>query len=54
MMETSGRLDYVRDWLGHRSSATTDAYLRTDNTERLRIAEAMGEFLRPMADAVAA
>jgi site-specific recombinase XerD len=54
MMEASGRLDYVRDWLGHRSSATTDAYLRSDNTERLKIAAAMGEFLRPMADAVAA
>jgi integrase len=54
MMETSGRRDYVRDWLGHRSSATTDAYLRSDNTEWLKMATAMGEFLRPMADAVAA
>jgi hypothetical protein len=47
-------LDYVRDWLGHRSSATTDAYLCSDNTERLKLAAAMGEFLRPLADAVAA
>jgi integrase len=54
MMETSGWLDYVRDWLGHRSSATTDAYLRSDNTERLKMATAMGEFLRPMAEGVAA
>jgi integrase len=54
MMETSGRLDYVRDWLGHRSSSTTDAYLRLDNTERLKMASAMSEFLRPMAEAVAA
>lgn len=44
-METSGRLDYVRDWLGHRSSATTDAYLRSDNTERLKLATQMSEFL---------
>jgi integrase len=38
MMEETGRIDVVRDWLGHRSSATTDQYLRSDNRERLAIA----------------
>jgi integrase len=38
MMEKTGHIDVVRDWLGHRSSATTDQYLRSDNRERLAIA----------------
>jgi hypothetical protein len=38
MMEKTQRIDLVRDWLGHRSSATTDQYLRSDNRERLEIA----------------
>jgi integrase len=45
MMELTKRIDVVRDWLGHRSSATTDRYLKSDNRERLAFAQAMGEQL---------
>jgi integrase len=45
MMELTKRIDVVRDWLGHRSSATTDRYLKSDNRERLAYAQAMGEQL---------
>jgi integrase len=45
MMELTQRIDEVRDWLGHRSSATTDRYLNLDNRERLAIAQAIGEQL---------
>jgi len=45
MMELTKRIDVVRDWLGHRSSATTDRYLKSDNWERLAYAQAMGEQL---------
>jgi integrase len=45
MMEACKRIDIVRDWLGHRSSATTDRYLKSDNRERLAYAQAMGEQL---------
>jgi len=31
--------------LGHRSSATTDRYLKSDNRERLAYAQTMGEQL---------
>jgi site-specific recombinase XerD len=33
----------VRDWLGHRSSATTDKYLRSDHRERLIYGMAVGD-----------
>jgi hypothetical protein len=33
----------VRDWLGHRRSATTDRELKSDNRERLASAQAMGK-----------
>jgi integrase len=50
MLEASGgSIIAVRDWLHHRSSATTDAYLRSDNFERLHLAEKMGEFLHSLA-----
>jgi site-specific recombinase XerD len=50
MLEASGgSIIAVRDWLHHRSSATTDAYLRSDNFERLRLAEKMGAFLEGLA-----
>ena len=45
MMELTKRIDVVRDWLGHRSSATTDRYLKSDNRERLAYAQTMGEQL---------
>jgi len=45
MMEITKRINVVRDWLGHRSSATTDRYLKSDNRERLAYAQAMGEQL---------
>jgi hypothetical protein len=45
MMELTKRIDVVRDWLGHRSSATTDRYLKSDNWERLAFAQAIGEQL---------
>jgi integrase len=45
MMITTKRIDFVRDWLGHASSATTEKYLRSDNRERLAFAAAMGERL---------
>jgi integrase len=45
MMELTKRIDVVRDWLGHRSTATTDRYLKSDNRERLAYAQAMGEQL---------
>jgi hypothetical protein len=46
MLEASkGSIIAVRDWLHHRSSSTTDAYLRSDNYERLQLAIKMGEFL---------
>jgi hypothetical protein len=38
-------VDGKRDWLGHRSSATTDRYLKSDNRERLAYAQTMGEQL---------
>jgi integrase len=44
-MITTKRIDFVRDWLGHASSATTEKYLRSDNRERLAFAAAMGERL---------
>jgi integrase len=45
MMELTKRIDVVRDWLGHRSTATTDRHLKSDNRERLAYAQAMGEQL---------
>jgi integrase len=45
MMLTTKRINFVRDWLGHASSATTEKYLRSDNRERLAFAAAMGERL---------
>jgi integrase len=45
MMELTKRIDVARDWLGHRSTATTDRYLKSDNRERLAYAQAMGEQL---------
>jgi len=45
MIELTKRIDVVRDWLGHRSSATTERYLKSDNRERLADAQAMGEQL---------
>lgn len=39
------RCRVVPDRLGHRSSATTDRYLKSDNRERLAYAQAMGEQL---------
>ncbi len=45
MMELTTRIDVVRDWLGHRSRATTDRSLTSDNRERLAYAQAMGEQL---------
>jgi hypothetical protein len=45
MMELTKRIDVVRDWLGHRSSATTDRYLKSNNWERLAFAQAIGEQL---------
>ena len=35
MMEPTKHIDVVRDWLGHRNSATTYHYLKSDNRERL-------------------
>jgi integrase len=45
MIELTKRIDVVRDWLGHRSSATTDRYLKSDSRERLAFAQALGEQL---------
>jgi integrase len=45
MMELTKRIDVVRDWLGHRSSAITDRYLKSDNRERLTYAQTVGEQL---------
>jgi hypothetical protein len=45
MMELTKRIDVVRDWLGHRSRATTGRDLTSDNQECLASAQAMGEQL---------
>jgi integrase len=45
MMALTKRIDVVRDWLGHRSSSTTDTYLKSDNRERLAYVQVIGEQL---------
>jgi integrase len=44
-LEVTKDITKVRDWLGHRSTATTDKYLRSDNRERLMYGVAIGERL---------